>query len=52
MGHKTGTRDIQMGIISPENIERDECGESGVSGMIGLTIHGLFKGTARGSDGT
>jgi hypothetical protein len=42
MGHKTGTREIQMGIISPENTERNERGESSVSGMIGLTIHGLF----------
>ena len=50
MGHKTGTRKIQMGIISPENIERDECGESDVSGMRGLTNHGLFKDTVRGSD--
>jgi len=39
-----------MGIISQENIEREESGESGVSGMIGLTIHGLFKDTLRGSD--
>jgi hypothetical protein len=39
-----------MAIITPENIERDECGESGVSGMIGLNIHGLFKDTVRGSD--
>jgi hypothetical protein len=50
MGHKTGMREIQMAIISPENIERDECGESGVSEMIGLTIHGLFKDTVRGSE--
>jgi hypothetical protein len=50
MGHKTGTREIHMRIISPQNNERDEFGESGVSGMIDLTIHGLVKDTARGSD--
>jgi len=39
-----------MGIISPEDIERDKCGEAGVSWMIGLTIHGLFEDTVRVSD--
>jgi hypothetical protein len=50
MGHKTGTREIHMRIISPENNERGEFGESDGSGMIGLTIHGLVKDTVRGSD--
>jgi hypothetical protein len=50
MGHKTGTREIHMRIISPENNEIDEFGESYVSGMIGLTIHGLANDTLRGSD--
>jgi len=39
-----------MCIISPENTETDEVGESGVSGVIGLTIRGSFKDTVRGSD--